>query len=120
MARVRKAICAGFFNNACKRDPQEGYKILRDDQQVFIHPSSSLNQRFPEYVVYHELVQTTREYIRQVCAIEAQWLPEVAPNLFQKVPAGKLSRKRQVERIQPLHNRNEETDSWRLKNRLGY
>jgi len=120
MGRVRKAICAGYFNNACKRDPQEGYKILRDDQQVFIHPSSALNQRFPEYVVYHELVQTSREYIRQVCAIEAHWLPEVAPNLFQKIAAGKASKKKQVERIKPLHSRFEEPDSWRLKNRLGF
>ena len=119
--RVRKAICAGFFNNACKRDAmKEGYSVLRDEQQVFIHPSSALARKFPDFVVYHELVQTSKEYMRNVCLIEPQWLVEVAPNLFRKAEAGKLTKRKQVERIQPLHSRHQEPDSWRLKKRLGY
>merc|ERR1711865_641793 len=51
--KLRKCICAGFFNHACKRDPQEeGYKTLADNQTVYIHPSSSLYQRAPEWIVY--------------------------------------------------------------------
>jgi ATP-dependent RNA helicase DHX8/PRP22 len=117
--RIRRAIAAGYFNNVCKRDSQEGYRRLTDDQQVFIHPSSALYQRSPEYVVYHELVFTAKEYIREVCTVEASWLPEIAPNLFQKSDGKKLSRKKQLERIQPLHNKFEEKDSWRLTVRMG-
>lgn len=65
--RVQKAICSGFFRNAAKRDPQEGYRTLVDAQTVYIHPSSSLFQNQPEWVVYHELVMTTKEYMREVC-----------------------------------------------------
>ena len=36
---------------------------------VSIHPSSSLFHRQPEWVVYHEVVQTTKEYMREVTAI---------------------------------------------------
>ncbi|KJH48464.1 S1 RNA binding domain protein [Dictyocaulus viviparus] len=64
--RIQKAICSGFFKNAAKRDPQEGYRTLVDGQNVFIHPSSALFQNQPEWVVYHELVMTTKEYMREV------------------------------------------------------
>lgn len=32
IARVQKAICSGFFRNAAKKDPQEGYRTLVDGQ----------------------------------------------------------------------------------------
>ena len=35
-------------------------------QTVHIHPQSSLFQELPKWVVYHELVFTTKEYMRQV------------------------------------------------------
>ncbi|KAG7261899.1 hypothetical protein CRUP_014536 [Coryphaenoides rupestris] len=63
--RVQKAICSGFFRNAAKKDPQEGYRTLIDQQVVYIHPSSALFNRQPEWVVYHELVLTTKEYMRR-------------------------------------------------------
>ena len=37
-----------------------------DSQIASIHPSSSLFHRQPEWVVYHEVVQTTKEYMREV------------------------------------------------------
>jgi len=46
---VQKAICSGFFRNAAKKDPQEGYRTLVDSQVVFIHPSSALFNRQPEW-----------------------------------------------------------------------
>lgn len=48
-AKVQKAICSGFFRNAAKKDPQEGYRTLVDQQVVYIHPSSSLFNRQPEW-----------------------------------------------------------------------
>ena len=32
ISRVQKAICSGFFRNAAKKDPQEGYRTLVDAQ----------------------------------------------------------------------------------------
>lgn len=45
--RVRRAIASGFFRNAAKKDPQEGYKTLVEGTPVFIHPSSALFNRQP-------------------------------------------------------------------------
>lgn len=47
--RVQKAVCSGFFRNAAKKDPQEGYRTLVDSQVVYIHPSSALFNRQPEW-----------------------------------------------------------------------
>ena len=41
-----------------------------EQTQVFIHPSSALFQRQPDWVIYHELVLTSKEYMREVCRIE--------------------------------------------------
>ena len=49
--------------------PQPPELVDVDSQMVSIHPSSSLFHRQPEWVVYHEVVQTTKEYMREVTAI---------------------------------------------------
>jgi ATP-dependent RNA helicase DHX8/PRP22 len=82
---VRKAICAGYFKNAAKKDHQEGYRTLIEGTPVHLHPSSSLFMRQPEWVLYHELVLTSKEYMREVIMIEPKWLLEVAPNFFKTV-----------------------------------
>jgi len=117
--RIRKCITAGYFGNACRRDPQEGYRTLVDHQQVYIHPSSALYQRNPEWIIYHELVLTTKEYLRECSTVEPQWLPELAGNLFVRADPTKLSKRKQRERIEPLYNRFEEPNSWRLSRRRG-
>jgi ATP-dependent RNA helicase DHX8/PRP22 len=46
---IQKALGSGFFRNAAKKDPQEGYRTLVDSQVVYIHPSSALFNRQPEW-----------------------------------------------------------------------
>ena len=40
--KVQRAVCAGYFANASRRDPQEGYRTMVDGNPVYIHPSSAL------------------------------------------------------------------------------
>ena len=61
--RIRRAITSGFFFHAAKKDPQESFKTLVENTPTYIHPSSSLFQRQPDWVVYHELVLTSKEYM---------------------------------------------------------
>lgn len=67
--KIRQAIASGFFFHAARKDPQEGYKTVVEQTPVFIHPSSALFQRQPDWVVYHELVLTSKEYMREVSDI---------------------------------------------------
>ncbi|XP_056637616.1 ATP-dependent RNA helicase DHX8 [Diorhabda sublineata] len=112
--RVQKAICSGFFRNAGKKDPQEGYRTLVDSQVVYIHPSSALFNRQPEWVIYHELVQTTKEYMREVTTIDPKWLVEFAPAFFKFSDPTKLSKFKKNQRLEPLYNKYEEPNAWRI------
>lgn len=53
-----------------------------DNHTVFIHPTSALFQKSPEWVVYHELVLTSKEYMRNITKIDPKWLVDVAPSFF--------------------------------------
>ncbi|XP_022937860.1 probable pre-mRNA-splicing factor ATP-dependent RNA helicase DEAH5 [Cucurbita moschata] len=115
--QIRKAITAGFFFHAARKDPQEGYRTLVENQPVYIHPSSALFQRQPDWVIYHELVMTTKEYMREVTVIDPKWLVELAPRYFKVADPTKMSKRKRQERIEPLYDRYHEPNSWRLSKR---
>lgn len=116
--KIRKAIVSGFFVHAAKKDAQEGYRTLVDGQQVFIHPSSSLFHSQPEWVIYHEVVVTAKEYMREVTAVESKWLVELAPRFFRAGDPNRLSRRKRREKIEPLHDKYAQNpDDWRLSKR---
>ncbi|XP_060604333.1 ATP-dependent RNA helicase DHX8-like [Ruditapes philippinarum] len=113
-SKVQKAICSGFFRNAAKKDPQEGYRTLVDSQVVYIHPSSALFNRQPEWVIYHELVLTTKEYMREVTAMDPKWLVEFAPKFFKFSDPTRLSKQKKQQKIEPLYNKYDDPNSWRI------
>ena len=119
--KVRLALCAGFFTHVARKDPHDnGYRTLVDNQQVFMHPSSALFPRPPEWVLYHELVLTTREYMREVTAIDSKWLVKVAPTFFKAVDPRIMSKRKREEKIVPLFNKYEKPDEWRLSKQKSY
>ena len=119
--KVRLALCAGFFTHVARKDPHEnGYRTIVDNQQVFLHPSSALFPRPPEWVLYHELVLTTREYMREVTSIDPKWLVKVAPTFFKAVDPRVMSKRKKDEKIVPLHNKYEKPDEWRLSKQKSY
>jgi ATP-dependent RNA helicase DHX8/PRP22 len=117
--KVRKCIVAGYFMNAAKKDPQEGYKTMVDNNPVYIHPSSSLFNKTPEWVVYHELVLTTKEYMRNIITLDPKWLFELAPAFYKKGDPTKLSKAKKQQKIEPLFDRINPPNSWRLSKRKG-
>ncbi|EQB50697.1 helicase associated domain-containing protein [Colletotrichum gloeosporioides Cg-14] len=111
---VRQALCSGFFRNAARKDPQEGYKTLIEGTPVYLHPSSALFGKQAEWVIYHTLVLTTKEYMHCTTSIEPKWLVDAAPTFFKVAPTDRLSKRKKAERIQPLHNKYAGEDDWRL------
>jgi HrpA-like RNA helicase len=101
--RLRKAIASGFFFNCAKLETDGSYRTVKQRQQVFIHPSSCLCPKRvekgprggkpsevdtrsappPQWVVYFELVRTSKDYMRNVIAVEHDWLRKVAPHYFR-------------------------------------
>uniref|UniRef100_A0A3B0MGN5 RNA helicase n=1 Tax=Theileria annulata TaxID=5874 RepID=A0A3B0MGN5_THEAN len=112
--RIQKCICSGFFHHSAKRD-EDSYRTLLDEQKVYIHPSSSLFQRNPEYVLYHELILTSKEYMRDLTIIKSKWLLELAPTMFI---SNNNTFKHSNVKIKPLYNKFEkDQDYWRLSKR---
>ncbi|KAI9821666.1 MAG: DEAH-box ATP-dependent RNA helicase prp22 [Pycnora praestabilis] len=112
--KVRQALCSGFFRNAARKDPAEGYKTLTEGTPVYMHPSSALFGKPAEHVIFHTLVLTTKEYMHYTTGIEPKWLVEAAPTFFKVAPTDRLSKRKKAERIQPLYNRFAGEDDWRL------
>ncbi|CAF1872850.1 unnamed protein product [Brassica napus] len=77
---VRKSIVAGFFPHTARLQKNGSYRTVKHPQTVHIHPNSGLSQVLPRWVVYHELVLTSKEYMRQ---LKPEWLIELAPHYYQ-------------------------------------
>ncbi|CAL9685890.1 unnamed protein product [Knipowitschia caucasica] len=81
---VRRCLAHGMFVNAAELQPDGTYLALDTHQLVAIHPSSVLFQAKPAYVVFNELLHTSRCYMRDLCLVDADWLMEAAPEYFAR------------------------------------
>jgi pre-mRNA-splicing factor ATP-dependent RNA helicase DHX16 len=85
---IKKAITAGYFFNVGRVDRGgESYHVAKNGgQQLYIHPSSSMFnvKPPPRFILYNELVLTSKEYARNVMEIQPGWLTEVAPHYYDK------------------------------------
>lgn len=103
---VRKALAAGLFMQvAKKRSGNKGYLTIKDNQDVLIHPSTVLAAE-SEWVIYNEFVLTSKNYIRTVTTVKADWLVELAPKYYnlEHFSKGdvKLSLERVIERVEAM------------------
>lgn len=84
LANVRRCLAHGLFTNAAQLQPDGSYVALDTLQAVAIHPSSVLFQAKPAYVVFNELLHTSRCYMRDLCLVDGDWLQEAAPEYFRR------------------------------------
>ncbi|KAK3228876.1 hypothetical protein Dsin_000757 [Dipteronia sinensis] len=93
---LRKALCVGYANQLAERMLRHnGYRTVGfKSQLVQVHPSSVLKAdeegTLPDYVVYHELIATSRPFMRNVCAVEMAWVTPILEKL-EKIDTNKLS-----------------------------
>ncbi|CAB3982885.1 probable ATP-dependent RNA helicase DHX35 [Paramuricea clavata] len=92
---IRRCIVKGFFANAARLHPDGTYRSIRENHALYVHPTSVLyTEKPPEWVVYHEILQTSKEYIRDVTVIESSWLYELAPHYYEYGTERELAAKR--------------------------
>ncbi|MBC7833675.1 MAG: hypothetical protein H7Y88_01060, partial [Phycisphaerales bacterium] len=85
LAPIQKAIAAGFFPNAARlQRGGDSYRTVKNGQSVYIHPSSVLVEVKPRWLLYYELVLTSKEFMRSVMPVKVEWLAEVAPHFYGK------------------------------------
>ncbi|KAL0046865.1 hypothetical protein WJX82_000241 [Trebouxia sp. C0006] len=80
---VLKALVAGLFTNAARRQLNGTYQVVSTGQPVAMHPSSVLFGKQLSCVVFNEIVWTTKQYMVAVAAVDQQWLREAGSQYFR-------------------------------------
>ncbi|XP_043571745.1 probable ATP-dependent RNA helicase DHX37 [Chiloscyllium plagiosum] len=85
---LRQIVMSGFGDHIARKIQSEemldekwrnAYKTPLIDEPVFIHPNSVLFKHLPEFVVYQEIVETSKMYMNGLTVIEAEWIPVLLP-----------------------------------------
>lgn len=83
--RARQTLCYGLFGNVARTVPgRRSYRTMDGRGTVaYIHPSSVLfgAESAPEWVIYHELVDTAKTYMRTLCPVKYAWIKDLLPRL---------------------------------------
>jgi pre-mRNA-splicing factor ATP-dependent RNA helicase DHX38/PRP16 len=76
---IRKCICSGYYHQAAKVKGIGEYINLRTSVTIQLHPTSALYGLgyLPDYVVYHELILTSKEYMSCVTSVDPHWLADL-------------------------------------------
>eukprot|EP01125_Pyxidicula_operculata_P020975 TRINITY_DN78_c0_g1_i1.p1 TRINITY_DN78_c0_g1~~TRINITY_DN78_c0_g1_i1.p1 ORF type:complete len:703 (+),score=140.58 TRINITY_DN78_c0_g1_i1:69-2177(+) len=80
---IVKCILSAYFHNAAQLQPDATYKTLRSNYKLSIHPSSVLFRNPPPWLIFHEVIVTNKEFMRDCTAIQSEWLEEVAPHFYE-------------------------------------
>ncbi|THX03083.1 P-loop containing nucleoside triphosphate hydrolase protein, partial [Aureobasidium pullulans] len=83
---ILKALTAGFFPNAARiQRGGDSYRTVKNNQTTWLHPSSVLaaTGNRPKWTIYHELVLTSKEFMRSCFPLQPEWLSEVAPHYYK-------------------------------------
>lgn len=76
---IRKCITSGYFHQAARVKGIGEYRNCRTGVPMHLHPTSALYGLgyTPDFVVYHELTLTSKEYMGTVTAVDPHWLAEL-------------------------------------------
>ncbi|KAL0875561.1 hypothetical protein Bca101_025266 [Brassica carinata] len=74
MLEYRRCLAASFFLKAAQRQMDGTYRALESGETVHIHPTSVLFRSNPECVIFNELMQTSKKYIKNLTRIDPLWL----------------------------------------------
>ena len=78
---ARKVMPDEVSEDQDKNKYKYAYKTMDMEDPAFMHSSCVLRRTCPEWVVYQEVYETNKMYMRGVTAIEPEWLPKFAPSL---------------------------------------
>jgi HrpA-like RNA helicase len=83
--KIRRAVCFGYCLNSAFYDAKaKEYRSIASRRLVYLHPTSVLfgTRRKPQLVVYNNVVQTTKSFMKDVSVVQEQWLQDAAPHVF--------------------------------------
>lgn len=108
---IRKCICSGYYHQAAKVKGIGEYINLRTSVTIQLHPTSALYGLgfLPDYVIYHELILTSKEYMSTVTSVDPHWLAELGGVFYSVKEKGYSARDKKV--IETEFNRKMEIEA---------
>ena len=96
---LRKALAKGFISKVARRGSASNcFKTFAFETKTLteVHPSSAKalvdeDGLLPDWIVYHEMVMTSRPFLRHVCKVEYEWIEDALPRLENPIDVKKLS-----------------------------
>jgi pre-mRNA-splicing factor ATP-dependent RNA helicase DHX38/PRP16 len=115
---IRKCICSGYYHQAAKVKGIGEYVNLRTSVTVQLHPTSALYGLgyLPDYVVYHELILTSKEYMSTVTSVDPRWLAELGGVFYSVKEKGYSAREKRVTEVE--FNRKMEIEAKMVEDKL--
>ena len=80
----RRSLITGMFANVATLQVDGMYKVFSTGQLASIHPSSVLAGQKPNCILFNEIVKTSKQYMRDCCILDQDWLLGAAPKFFSK------------------------------------
>jgi ATP-dependent helicase HrpA len=81
--RLHKAVLSGLLSQIGQKTEDGDYLGARQ-RRFWVHPSSGLGRKRPQWIMAAELVETTKLYARMVAKIEPDWIEPLAGHLVKK------------------------------------
>lgn len=82
---LRRCITSGYFPNAAYLHHSGVYRTCRGNRELNVHPLSCLyTLRQPQFVVFCELLNTTKVFMKELTVIDPEWLLELAPHYYER------------------------------------
>ncbi|KRZ52360.1 putative ATP-dependent RNA helicase DHX35 -like protein, partial [Trichinella nativa] len=91
--RIKQALVSGFFSCAAKLDHTGTYRTIRENFPLKISKGSALMYRneYPKWIIFNEVMQDS---MRDITAIDPEWLYELAPHFYEYGTANEVLSKR--------------------------
>ncbi|XP_073848997.1 ceramide phosphoethanolamine synthase isoform X2 [Musca autumnalis] len=84
--QILRCITSGLFMKVAYLHPSGAYKTLRCGSEVYIDRESSIfSITQPKYVVYLDLYDKSKIFMRNISVIKEEWLEELAPHYYKKL-----------------------------------
>ncbi|WP_435634263.1 ATP-dependent RNA helicase HrpA [Pseudomonas solani] len=81
--RVHKALLSGLLSQIGQKSEDGDYLGARQ-RRFWIHPSTVIAKKRPQWIMAAELVETTKLFARMVAKIDPDWLEPLAGHLVKK------------------------------------
>nr|XP_020847612.1 probable ATP-dependent RNA helicase DHX40 isoform X2 [Phascolarctos cinereus] len=83
---LRRCLCTGYFTNVARRSVGRTFCTMDGHgTPIHIHPSSALCNQEPklEWIIFHDVLVTSKMYVKTVCPIRYEWVKDLLPKLYQ-------------------------------------